>query len=83
MNVIVLATLFENLWIALVLFAFVWVYSWAKNNLGSAKLAVLFAALIVFLTFYSEPGLVWIGVALFILATFGKDLFDKVNIFKK
>lgn len=75
--------LFENIWIALTLFAFVWIYAWAKNSLGSTKLALLFAVIIVYLTFYTFPELVWLGVFLFIMATFGKEIFAKINVFNK
>lgn len=71
-----------SIWTAISLFALVWIYSWAKGNLGSAKLAIIFAAIIVYLTFYQFPELVWILVALFLFATFGKELFDRVYIFK-
>lgn len=69
----------ENVWIALTLFVFVWIFSWAKSNLGSAKLAVLFAIIIVYLTVYAFPILVWLAVGVFILATFGKELIGKLN----
>ncbi len=80
---ILLQSIWENVWIALILFIFVWVYGWAKGNLGSTKLAILFALIIVYLTFYSFPELVWIAVGIFLLATFGKDIIDKVNPFKE
>ena len=73
--------LLDNVWIALVLFFFVWIYSWAKGSLGSPKLAVLFALIVVYLTFYQYPELVWAVVVLYLLATFGKDLIDKVEVF--
>jgi chromate transport protein ChrA len=72
----------KNVEIVLTLVAFIWIYSWAKNNLGSPKLAVLFALIVVFLTFWTFPILIWIIVALFVLAYFGGELIDKVNIFK-
>ncbi|HIH16173.1 MAG TPA: hypothetical protein HA252_02100 [Candidatus Diapherotrites archaeon] len=74
--------LFENLEIALILFFFIWLLSWAKGTLGSAKLAVLFAFLVTYLTVYSYRELVWLTVLLFLFTTFGKDLFEKVQIFK-
>jgi len=76
-------TLEDGIWISLSLVFFIWLYSWAKANLGSARLAVLFAAIVIYLTVFQHPELVWIGVLLFLLATFGKEAFDKVHIFKK
>ncbi len=72
----------ENVWIALTLFVFVWIFSWAKSSLGSAKLAVLFAIIVVYLTVYAFPILVWLAVAVFIFATFGKELITKLNPFQ-
>ena len=74
--------LLGNLEIALILFFFIWIMSWAKGTLGSAKLAVLFAFLVTYLTVYQFRELVWITVLLFLFATFGKDLFEKVQIFE-
>ena len=82
MNGIILS-LEANIWIALSLFVLVFIYAWAKEQLGSAKLAIIFAAIIVYLTFFQYPELVWVGVILFLFATFGKELLDKVEFFKK
>ena len=68
-----------NLEVALMLFFFVWLFSWAKGSLGSAKLAVLFAVIIVYLTVFQYRELVWLAVALFLFATFGKELFSKIE----
>lgn len=71
----------DSVWIVLTLFLFVWIFGWAKENLGSAKLAILFAIIIVYLTFYTYPFLVWILVAFFLLQTFGKEFLGQVNPF--
>ena len=71
-GLILLQSLTDNIWIVLTLFLFVWIYGWAKSNLGSAKLAILFALIVVYLTFYSYPFLVWMLVAFFLLQTLGK-----------
>lgn len=78
---IILDGLMDNIWIVLTLFLFVWIYSWTKENLGSAKLAILFALIVVYLTFYSYPVLVWLLVAFFLLQTLGKDFLAQVNPF--
>ena len=59
-----------------------WLFSWAKGSLGSAKLAVFFAIVIVYLTVYQFRELVWIAVFLFIFATFGKELIARIEGFK-
>jgi len=73
-----LTDLVHNMEIALSLFYLVWLYSWGKGALGSAKLAIVFAVIVVYLTVWQFPELIWAGVALFIFATFGKELFSKV-----
>ena len=73
----------DNVWLAIILFMFIWIYSWAKGNLGSAKLAILFAIIVVYLTFYSYPILVWMVVIIFLLATFGKEAVTNFNPFKE
>lgn len=78
---IFLNALFDNIWIVLTLFLFVWIFSWAKENLGSAKLAILFALIVVYLTFYSYPILVWLLVVFFLLQTFGKEFLAQINPF--
>ena len=72
----------KNAEIVIMLFIFVWIFSWAKQNLGSAKLAVLFALIAVFLTFYQFPILIWMLVGLFLLATFGKEVVGRVNPYR-
>ena len=54
----------------------------SKKALGSAKLAILFAVIVVYLTFFLHPDLVWIPVIIFIFAVFGKGVFEKMGVFK-
>ena len=74
-----LDSLFGNLEIALILFFFVWLFGWAKGSLGSEKLAVFFAILVVYLTVFQFRELIWLVVGLFLLSTFGKELFSKLG----
>ncbi len=78
----VLASLENNLWVVLSLFYLVWIYGWAKANLGSAKLAILFAVIVVYLTFFQFPELVWVPVIIFLFAVFGKGVLEKVDVYK-
>lgn len=79
MQWIFLDALSQNLLVALTLFIFIWIFAWAKGQLGSTKLAILFAVIIVYLTFYQFPDLVWLALAIFVFATFGKELFEKMK----
>ena len=74
--------LLNNLWVVLSLFYLVWIFGWAKKNLGSAKLAVLFAVIVVYLTFFQFPGLVWVPVIIFLFAVFGKGILEKMDVYK-
>ena len=78
-NSIYLEGLLGNVEIALMLFFFVWLFNWAKGSLGSDKLAVFFAIIVLFLTAYQFRELLWLAVAVFLLATFGKELFSKLE----
>lgn len=71
-----------DLVVVLTLFYFLWIFSWGKKVLGSAKLAVLFALIVTYLVFFLHPELVWLPVIIFFVATFGVSLFDKVQVFK-
>lgn len=71
--------LFNTLWIVLSLFYLIWIYAWAKKQLGSAKIAVLFAVIVVYLTFFQFPELVWVPVIFFLLAFFFSGMFEKVG----
>ncbi|HLC36941.1 MAG TPA: hypothetical protein VJK05_05025 [archaeon] len=75
-----ISALTDNIWIAIVMFLFIWIFSWAKGALGSAKLAIIFAIIIIFLTVFQYPELVWLGVILFVFAVFGKDFFSKLDL---
>ena len=73
--------LMDNVWIVIGLYLFIWIYGRAKESLGSAKLAILFAVIVFYLTFYSYPFLVWILVVFFIVQTAGKELLTQMNPF--
>lgn len=71
--------LFGNIEIALMLFFFIWLFGWAKGGLGNAKLAVFFAAVVLYLTAFQYRELIWVAVILFLFSTFGKELFNKLE----
>ena len=71
--------LFSNLETVLSLFYLIWLYGWSKKYLGSAKLAILFAVIVVYLTFFQFKELIWIPVLLFFVAFFFSNVLDKIN----
>ncbi len=73
----------EDLWVVLVLFIFIWLFGWGKENLGSPALAIFFAIIVIYLTFFKYPFLVWVLVGLFVLQTFGKEFIAQVNPFSR
>lgn len=82
MLTLIAGALENNLWIVLSLFYLVWIFGWAKKNLGSPKLAVLFAVIVVYLTFFQFPELVWVPLIIFLLAVFGKGFLEKADVYK-
>ncbi len=75
--------LIQNLEIALSLFYLVWLFGWSKRNLGSPKLAILFSVIVVYLTFFQFPQLIWVPVLIFLFAVFGKGILEKMDVYKK
>lgn len=71
--------MWDNIRTVLSLFYLIWIYGWAKNQLGSAKLAILFAVIVVYLTFFQFPELVWLPVVIFLFAFFGKNFFERLS----
>lgn len=63
--------------LVLLIIYFIWFYSWGKKQLGT-KMGLILAIILFYLTFYLYPELVWIPFIIFILATFGKDLLERV-----
>lgn len=68
--------------LVLLLVYFVWFYSWGKKHIGP-KLGALVALVIVYLVFVKNPPLIWVPALLIVLATFGKELFSKINAYKE
>lgn len=77
-----IGSLGDDLWTVLALFYLVWVFSWGKKSLGSARLAILFAVIVVYLAFFLHPELVWIPLILFLIANFASPMLEKINVFK-
>ena len=69
----------EDIRTVLGLIYLIWVYAWAKRQLGNVALAVLVAIIIVYLTFFQYPELIWIPVIFFFLAFFFSGMFEKVG----
>ncbi len=70
----------EDIGAVLGLIYLVWLYAWAKKQLGSAIIAALFAVIVVYLTFFRYPFLIWVPVILFLIATFFSGMFEKIPI---
>jgi len=78
-----MSDLYTDVVTVLSLFYMVWIYAWAKSKLGSAKLAILFAVIVVYLFFFLHPELVFVPIIIFLLATFGSSLVSKVDVYKE
>jgi hypothetical protein len=67
-------TLISNIEVVLSLVYLIWLFGWSKKLLGSAKLAILFSVIVVYLTFFQFRELIWVPVALFLFSFFGSFL---------
>lgn len=63
--------------LVILIVVFFWVYGWSKKQAGP-KIGFFITVIILFLTVYSFPELIWILFILFILGTFGKDLMERI-----
>ena len=74
----VVLDMLTNIQTVLGLIYLIWIYAWFKKQAGSAKIAAILAILVVYLTFFMYPILIWIPAILFILATFFSGMFEKI-----
>lgn len=63
--------------LVLLIIYFLWFFSWGKKQVGT-KLGIVIAVVLMYLTFYMYPELIWVPFILFILATFGKELLERI-----
>ena len=66
-----------TLMLILLVIYFLWIYAWAKKQIGQ-KLGLLLAILITYLLFFNFPELVWVPFLLFLWSVFGKDLLERI-----
>ena len=45
---------------------FIWLYNWANKQLANTAIAVLFAVIVIYLTVWIHPWLVWIPALIFL-----------------
>ncbi len=74
--------LFPDIWAnfttVLAILYTIWFYSWIKKHIGSAKISVVLAVIVVYFGFFTNPILLWVPVILYLLAFFGTGLFEKI-----
>ena len=63
--------------LVLLIIYFLWMYAWAKKQVG-ATVGLLLAVLITFLLFYQFPELIRVPFILYLWSIFGKDLLERV-----
>lgn len=68
---------FLTLTLILLIIYFLWIYAWAKKQVGP-KIGILLTILITYLLFYQFPELIWVPFLLFLWSIFGKDLLERV-----
>ncbi|NPA76695.1 MAG: hypothetical protein GXN93_02985 [Candidatus Diapherotrites archaeon] len=65
----------QDLRLALSMVFFVWILNWARKNLGSPRLAILYAVVLAYIVFFKHPEAVWLVVGVILLATIGPKFF--------
>ncbi|VVB75544.1 Uncharacterised protein [uncultured archaeon] len=68
---------FVTLELILLLVYFLWIFAWAKKQVG-AKIGLLLAVVITYLLFFNFPELIWVPAILFLWSIFGKDLLERI-----
>jgi hypothetical protein len=71
---VVLGTTSGDVWFALFLLLAVLTYSWSKNKLGDAKIAVIFV-LILAVIVLNHTEFVWVIIGAYLFITYGKQIF--------
>ena len=80
---LVLSNFNSDIELALTLILFVWLLNWLKTMTGDAKLAIIIAVIVSYLTFYRYPELIWLMVAFILVITFGKQINEFLNMNQK
>ncbi|MDD3159962.1 MAG: hypothetical protein PHQ98_03275 [Candidatus ainarchaeum sp.] len=62
--------------ILLVLYT-IFIYNWSKKLMGQT-LAIIFTLMIVYFILYIFIWILWVPVILFLIATFGKDVAERI-----
>ncbi len=65
--------------LALTMVFFVWILNWARKNLGSPRLAIVYAIVLAYIIFFKHPGVVWWIFGILILVTFGAKFWEKIQ----
>ncbi len=73
------AAMADDLRLALTMVFFVWILNWARKNLGSPRLAILYALVLSYIVFFKHPEAVWLVVGVVVLAVVGPTFFDKLG----
>ncbi len=68
---------FLTLRVILVIIYFLWIFAWAKKQVGP-KIAVVLTIVLVYLLFFNYPDLIWVPFLLFLWSIFGKDLLERI-----
>ena len=69
----------KDLRLALTMIFFVWILNWARKNLGSPRLAIVYAIVLAYIVFFKHPSVVWWIFGILILVTFGAKFWSKIT----
>jgi len=70
------AAMENDLRLAITMVVFVWILNWARKNLGSPRLAIVYALVIAYIIFFKHPEAIWWVVGLLILSIVGPKVLE-------
>ncbi len=68
-----------NIWLILLIVYMIWIYSWLKSNTSSKIISAGLTILFVWLLFIQYPELVWVPLALYLIANIIGPFIEKVK----
>jgi len=70
-----LGTMSGDAWLAVFLYIAVFVFAWARKNLGDTRPAILFTLIIMTVIFAQHEIIIWVIAGIYLFSTYGKEVF--------
>ena len=70
----------NDLRLALTMIFFVWILNWARKNLGSPRLAIVYALVLAYIIFFKHPEAVWLVFGILVLSIVAPNIFKGLEV---